>query len=284
MNPISAVFVRCLICTFFAALLGCTPTKPSPPQNTPHKVLFVGNSLTYVGNLPAVFDALCEANGKTCHSDMLAQGGVTLTQHATEGHVTDVLQAKTFDAVVLQERGGDVIGMAFGSKQTPEAIKKASAEATQQLVDATQKHQQKAFYLGTYQSHPEVSQSLEAAEKQLAKQMALPAVTYSNDLVRLKTNHPKHAWFHQDGGHPGAALTLLQAVMLYQAMFDACPGTQGFSVNAPLYEPNAKFSLRTLASTQTLDTPPQSHVAYDQPLMAAVMESCLQRQKTGSTP
>ncbi len=39
------------------------------------RVLFVGNSLVYVGNLPAVFDALARRNGRPVQSDMLVKGG-----------------------------------------------------------------------------------------------------------------------------------------------------------------------------------------------------------------
>ena len=39
-------------------------TQPAVPQ----RVLFVGNSLTYVGNLPATFAALANANGQHMHA------------------------------------------------------------------------------------------------------------------------------------------------------------------------------------------------------------------------
>lgn len=58
-------------------------TQPAAPQ----RVLFVGNSLTYVGNLPATFAALANANDQRVHSAMIVQGGATLEQRVADGSV-----------------------------------------------------------------------------------------------------------------------------------------------------------------------------------------------------
>src|SRR5690606_7001500 len=71
------------------------------------RVLFVGNSLTYVGNLPAVFDALSHANNHGSRSDMIVAGGGTLTDRVDDGSVERALANGDYTHVVLQERGGD---------------------------------------------------------------------------------------------------------------------------------------------------------------------------------
>jgi hypothetical protein len=43
-------------------------------------LLFVGNSLTYVGNLPAVLDALAASNKKSLQSHMIVKAVATLTE------------------------------------------------------------------------------------------------------------------------------------------------------------------------------------------------------------
>ena len=74
------------------------------------RFLFVGNSLSYVGNLPAVFDALCRANGHAVHSEMLVEGGATLADRVQDASGAAHLVADHYDYLVLQERGGDLIG------------------------------------------------------------------------------------------------------------------------------------------------------------------------------
>ena len=39
----------------------------------PIRILFVGNSLTYVGNLPAALEALSTSNGKSVSVEMLVE-------------------------------------------------------------------------------------------------------------------------------------------------------------------------------------------------------------------
>ena len=46
------------------------------------RVLFLGNSYTYVNDLPAVFRHLARAAGRNVETSMVASGGETLAQHA----------------------------------------------------------------------------------------------------------------------------------------------------------------------------------------------------------
>ena len=94
------------------------PTRPTaaatarPPAahqtHAPLRVLFVGNSLTYYNNLPALVEAVYRSavpKGEL-HTEMLAQGGLLIRQHLKSGHLQQVLDAGHFDVVVLQEKGG----------------------------------------------------------------------------------------------------------------------------------------------------------------------------------
>lgn len=67
------------------ALLALLLAASAAAQQAPARVLFIGNSLTYVGNLPAVFDALSQANDRPTASDIPAQDGATLTQRLNDG-------------------------------------------------------------------------------------------------------------------------------------------------------------------------------------------------------
>ena len=72
-----------LLVAMFLAISCAAPERASPPD----RVLFVGNSLTYVGNVPAVFSALAEANGTPMPSDMIVKGGATLSERVADGSV-----------------------------------------------------------------------------------------------------------------------------------------------------------------------------------------------------
>src|ERR1700760_1584324 len=97
--------------TAFLLLSLCSASAFAAPPTKSLRVLFVGNSLTYVGNLPAVFAGLCEASHHTCAVDMIVKGGASLQDRVEDRSLERQDVAGHFDVVVLQERGGELIGL-----------------------------------------------------------------------------------------------------------------------------------------------------------------------------
>ena len=69
----------------------CATTGIDPPEQ---RVLFVGNSQLYVGNMPAVFAALASANGHPVASDMIVRGGASLADRVADGSIAAALRAR----------------------------------------------------------------------------------------------------------------------------------------------------------------------------------------------
>lgn len=68
------------------------------------RVLFVGNSHTYVNNLPALVAGLAATGGHPLLADQSAVGGATLCQHAQNPATLARIQSRAWDRVVLQEQ------------------------------------------------------------------------------------------------------------------------------------------------------------------------------------
>ena len=225
-------FIR--VACIFSLMLFALSTLSAQAQSV-NRVLFVGNSLTYVGNVPAVFSALGQANGRTMQSDMLVRGGATLTDRLNDGLVAHALEKNHYDVMVLQERGGELMG-AFGDAaetQSKAALKSYAALAQQAGV--------KVFLLGSYQPSAGPSQTLVEIEKSAAMAAGVTYIEVSENLRQLRKLHPDLAWFSTDGTmHPGQDLALLDAVLLYQAMYADLPASTDFVVNAPMY--TARYS------------------------------------------
>jgi hypothetical protein len=192
-------------------------------------VLFVGNSLTYVGNTPGVLDSMASANGAAISSDMIVKGGATLTQRVADGSVVRALGTKRYSAVVLQERGGDLM-CSFGPGSCSD-----SRKAIQALVVAARGSGAKVYLLGTYQDNPGASKALVAAESAAAAEAGIPYVEVSEKLQVLRTSAPNMRWHAPDGMHPGPDLALLNAVSLHQALLGVLPKLRTFTVTAPIY-------------------------------------------------
>src|SRR5690606_29961395 len=142
-------------CWFLLLLLFCTPAFAAPPGPAPpQRILFVGNSLTYVGNLPATFAAMANANGHAVHAAMIVEGGATLDQRVADGSVQRALADYKPAVLVLQERGGDLLCMPM------EEACFQSAQAIQALAQAGRTAGARVVLLGSYQAHPRASAEL----------------------------------------------------------------------------------------------------------------------------
>lgn len=66
------------------------------------RFLFIGNSYTYVNNLPELVQRIYESAGESIEVTMLAPGGCTFQQHCVSSMGT--IQSGGFDYVILQEQ------------------------------------------------------------------------------------------------------------------------------------------------------------------------------------
>ena len=214
------------------------------------RLLFIGNSLVYTGNLPAVLDALAAANGQRLHSEMLVKAGATLQQRVADGSARAVVERGHYDRLVLQERGGELAGDRDGARV------RQSEAAHAALASLARANAASVLLLGTYQDDVRAAERLQRAEASLARRLRLRHVPVALPLLRVRAAAPQGAWLAEDGLHPGADLTLLEAVLLYREIYRAWPAAVGFRVPAPLYAPQTRFDPPRLASDYALQREP----------------------------
>jgi hypothetical protein len=233
--------------TIFLCLFLCSCSQFPVFSGDPVRVLFIGNSLTYTGNLPAVFVELAATNKKRIITSMIANGGATLSDHLRNDKLKQALTDEHFDNIVLQERGGDFI-CAFG----PESCINARI-ATTELTKLSSNNGANVLLLGTYQPNPGVSVELVKAERAAGKNAGIAVISVSNHFQMATKVAPSGKWLHKDKAHPGNALVLLKAVLLYHQIFGEFPNPVGFRVNAPIFLPSARFSHGINQSQDGLD-------------------------------
>lgn len=218
--------VMALLAPLIFACAGC---GVGVRQERTEKVLFVGNSLTYAGNLPAVFSALAAENGRFVEVDMIVQGGATLSQRAADGSIVRALTGRRYAWLVLQERGGDLM-CSFGRDSCIQ-----SREAIRNMVAFARKQGTKVALLGTYQQHPAASEELVEKEASAAADAGIPYIEVSAKLQRLQHAGNALVLYAPDGVHPGKDLTLLYAMLVYQAFYGSLPNRPPRVVSAPIY-------------------------------------------------
>lgn len=73
------------------------------------EVLFIGNSYTFVNNLPLMVEAMLQVKTAGARVSMLAKGGYSLDMHWADegaGAPRHVIESEAWDAVVLQDQSG----------------------------------------------------------------------------------------------------------------------------------------------------------------------------------
>lgn len=88
-----------------AALLACNASQVlEPPEEDAIDVLFIGNSLTYWNDLPAMIAALADsAELPPFRYENISIGGASLEDHWNGGSAQARIAARTWDFVVLQQ-------------------------------------------------------------------------------------------------------------------------------------------------------------------------------------
>jgi len=198
------------------------------------RVLFVGNSFTFVNNLPAVFAALASANGFPVATDMLVRSGASLTDRIADTSLPRLLEKQHYDYVVLQERAGAVLCGQPHEKGSADPCG-LSRQAHRQSADLARAHGAEPIVLGTYAS-AELAQAMQTNESFLAREVGATYIPIAERLVRAMQQAPELNWLAADGGHPGHDLTLLDAIALHQAIFRAPPKVGVVRVRGPIYD------------------------------------------------
>ncbi len=94
----SSLFIFFLLFQFFL------PSNYSSSEPVKIRVLFIGNSLTYVNDLPRMIAGLAKSRNFSLEYDSYAPGGYRLSQHASDVLLEEKINKGAWDFVVLQEQ------------------------------------------------------------------------------------------------------------------------------------------------------------------------------------
>ncbi len=193
------------------------------------RVLFVGNSYTYVNDLPALLAAMARASGATAiEVDSVTVGGATLRNHWETNTAPQRIMAGGWDAVVLQEQSVTPVlnytefrtyGVRFASLIT--------ANRARPVYYATwPRAAGDAVYAQAWSggSLPVFGRRLDQAYAQVGAMVAGSTVAHVGTAwMASLTANPTIDLYASDGSHPSVAGTWLAACVLYRALTGAAP-------------------------------------------------------------
>jgi len=90
---------------FAWALAASSPAASLAPDASPkpQRILFIGNSLTYTGDIPGRLEKLASAMGRRAVVESVTSPGYSLEDHWQDGRAAAAIRRKGWDVVVLQQ-------------------------------------------------------------------------------------------------------------------------------------------------------------------------------------
>jgi hypothetical protein len=215
------------------------PLHAQQPPVRELRVLFVGNSLTYVNNLPATLRAIAAAQPQAVRittATYVAPGG-TVAERWKDGVAPAALREGHWDAVVLQERGG-LLACMVDAEQRQQSECRASERAHKDFATLAKTAGARTLLLATWGPDEAWQLKLDRAIRQLAARTSAEVVPAGSTLRAWASAHSQEATF-PDKVHPSLPATLIMAAQLYRAIAGSDPKPADVTLDFALLPPMA---------------------------------------------
>lgn len=177
-------------------------------------ILFIGNSYTYVHDMPALIAGLAEAAGHKIETDQHTPGGCSFEKHVKDGKAAAKIGARKWDVVVLQEQS-------LRPLANPAAMKEYAGKLHEEIK---RQGSQTVFYLTwARRDKPQTQEAINAAYFSAAKILGARAAPVGIAWQRAMKEDPKLVLYAKDGSHPSAEGSYLAACVFYAMLFDKSP-------------------------------------------------------------
>ena len=218
-------------------------------------ILFIGNSYTYVNDLPGTFARLACTGGHKVETDMAAEGGWALADHAASAQTLAKLAQSKWDFVILQEQS-EIPAMDDYRKQSMypavrQLVGKIKATGAKPILFLTWGHHDGLPQAG-FQTFNDMQAQLYVGYMGIAKELNVPVAPVGDAWLmgRLQPT-PLDLW-QADGSHPNEMGTYLAACVFYAVFFRQSPA--GLTYRPGLSQATAQ-TLQTLAVDSVLKEP-----------------------------
>jgi hypothetical protein len=181
----------------------------------PVRVLFIGNSYTYVNELPQMIAELAKAGGqRPLVYDKETPGGCTLEKHWKDEKAVKKIAGSNWDYVVLQEQS-----------LRPLTNRGLMFEYAGKLDGEVKKHHAATLLYQTWarQDAPEKQAELSKAYYDLGKELKAQVVPVGAAWEKALKENPGLALHGADKSHPSKAGTYLAACVFYAALYGKSP-------------------------------------------------------------
>jgi hypothetical protein len=219
-------YVACaLVCLGLLLTSGCTasalPTCSASGPAQCARILFLGNSYTYVNDLPATFARLAASGGKQVEVASVANGGETLADHAASSDSQAKIKAGHWSYVVLQEQSQTPATSGVQEFMYPAArdlAGKVEAVGAVPMFFMTWAHRDGMPEAGL-PNYDSMQKSIDTGYLHIARELDVPVAPVGYTWYIVRHDHPEISLWIDDGSHPSSAGTYLAACVFYASVF-----------------------------------------------------------------
>lgn len=215
------------------------------------RVLFVGNSYTYVNNLPALFVAIAnaQAGGQRYEADLIAAPGGSIAERWRDGVAAQQIASGRWQVLVLQERGGQLACLGKpDARNQPDC--QAIVAAHRKFAKLAKEHGMRVLLFGTWGPDAIWQGQLSRGLRKLADAIEAEAVDVGAEVRAFGTAHPQTAMYVDGILHPSLDASLLVAGRLYRQLEKRTAEPRPFETTAALLPTRAAVKANTLLSLQ----------------------------------
>ena len=198
------------------------------------EALFIGNSYTYVNNLPELINQIAISKGNSLFYETHTPGGSTLIQHASNSEVQSLLNSTTWDYVILQEQSQNP---SFSPSQVASEVYPYAESLCENIREANPcaepvffmtwgrengDSQNCAFYppICTYEGMQDrLTESYTEMAENNESLLAPVGIAWKN----IRELYPEINLYSSDGSHPSIQGSYLAACVFYAILFEDSP-------------------------------------------------------------
>jgi hypothetical protein len=185
-------------------------------------VLFLGNSYTYVNDLPAMVVELASSAGKQMQVSSIANGSETLAQHAASASDLSAIASGHWSDVVMQEQSqipstqsGRETEMFPAVRTLDRAITAAGARPILYLTFA----HQGGWPENGLPDYRSMQDAIDTGYEQIATETGSAVAPVGLAWDAVVSGSPGISMWQSDGSHPTVAGTYLAACVFFDSLF-----------------------------------------------------------------
>ncbi|HKU41476.1 MAG TPA: SGNH/GDSL hydrolase family protein [Polyangiales bacterium] len=203
----------------------------------PLRVLFVGNSHTFVNDMPLLVAQLAAAGheARPFVPALVTKGGATLEQHLAQGTLREPLEHGPWDYVVLQEQQQrptfapeEVERFFFTPARTLDVLVRAAGARTVLYMTAARRDGD-----GPGDTYEAMQARSIRSHQQLARELGALTVPAGPAWQSVRRERPDLQLWQPDGMHPSLAGSYLIACVFYAVLYAHSPLDNRFTAGLP---------------------------------------------------